>query len=144
MVPEELGGEAVRVLSKKAGDKGEATSFSERLKGFTWIGYDRSNLTRGEEAIRKAGWDCSAPARLPPLMTGGFADDDELLVRASAVLKSQGPENWSRGRPGPHWARTNSRSARDASAGKSGGKPLVGWRRVAPQVRGTSVVLFCL
>ena len=30
--------------------------------------------------------------------------DDELLVRASAVLKSQGPENWhenwSRGRPG--------------------------------------------
>ena len=53
MVPEELGGEVVRVLSKKAGDKGEATSFSERLKGFTWIGY---NLTRGEEAIRKAGW----------------------------------------------------------------------------------------
>ena len=36
---------------------------------------------------------------------GGFAtnfmlDDDELLVRASAVLKSQGAENWSRGRPG--------------------------------------------
>jgi len=56
MVPEELGGEVVRVLSKKAGDKGEATSFSERLKGFTWIGYDRNNLTRGEEAIRKAGW----------------------------------------------------------------------------------------
>ena len=28
-------------------------------------------------------------------------DDDELIVRASAVLKSQGPENWSRGRPGP-------------------------------------------
>ena len=27
--------------------------------------------------------------------------DDELIVRASAVLKSQGPEeNWSRGRPG--------------------------------------------
>ena len=32
--------------------------------------------------------------------TSGFGDDDELLVRASAVLKSQGPENWSRGRPG--------------------------------------------
>ena len=30
-----------------------------------------------------------------------FHDDDELLVRASAVLKSKGPENWSRGRPGP-------------------------------------------
>lgn len=27
-------------------------------------------------------------------------DDDELLVRASAVLKSQGPENLPRGRPG--------------------------------------------
>ena len=27
-------------------------------------------------------------------------DDDELIVRASAVLKSQGPENLSRGRPG--------------------------------------------
>ena len=30
----------------------------------------------------------------------GFLGDDELIVRASAVLKSQGPENWSRGRPG--------------------------------------------
>ena len=29
-----------------------------------------------------------------------YDDDDELIVRASAVLKSQGPENWSRGRPG--------------------------------------------
>ena len=45
-------------------------------------------------------------------------DDDELLARASAVLKSQGPENWSRGRPGPHWARANSRSVRDTSCGK--------------------------
>ena len=50
-------------------------------------------------------------------------DDDELIVRASAVLKSQGPENWSRGRPGLRWARTNSRSARDASCGKIRGKP---------------------
>ena len=49
-------------------------------------------------------------------------DDDELIVRASAVLKSQGPENWSRGRPGLRWARTNSRSARDASCGKIRGK----------------------
>ena len=31
---------------------------------------------------------------------GGGVDDDELIVRASAVLKSQGPENWPRGRPG--------------------------------------------
>ena len=28
-----------------------------------------------------------------------FGDDDDLLVRASAVLKSQGPENWPHGRP---------------------------------------------
>ena len=62
-------------------------------------------------------------------------DDDELIVRASAVLKSQGPENWSRGRPGPHWARKNSLSARDASRENPGNKPLVGWRHVAPQVR---------
>ena len=44
-------------------------------------------------------------ARPPPAVldgggsTLGFGDDDELLERASAVLKSQGPENWSRGRP---------------------------------------------
>ena len=52
-VLEQLGGEVVRVLSKKADDKGGATSFSERLKGFKWIGRNRSNLTRGEDAIRK-------------------------------------------------------------------------------------------
>ena len=56
MAPEELGGEVVRELSKKAVSKGEASSFSERLKGFTWIGYDRNKLTCGEDAIRKAGW----------------------------------------------------------------------------------------
>ena len=43
----------------------------------------------------------------------GDGDDDEFLVRASAVLKSQGPESWSRGRPGPLWARKNPRSVRD-------------------------------
>ena len=61
-------------------------------------------------------------------------DDGELLVRASAVLKSQGPESWSRGRPGLLWARANSRSARDASCGKirEGGNRWWGgvmWRR---------------
>ena len=122
-------------------------------------------------------------------------DDGELLMRASAVLKSQGSENWSRGRPGPHWARKSTLhrapvgqgpsgpdwlaisfgfwSGRALAtgtawaglclihhhltgrvktralfgahlAGKSRERPLVGWRRVAPQVRGTSVVLFCL
>ena len=54
--PEQLGGEVARALSKKAGEMGEASSFSERLKGFTWIGWDRNDLTRGEDAIRKAGW----------------------------------------------------------------------------------------
>ena len=38
------------------------------------------------------------------LLAHGGGDDDELIVRASAVLKSQGPENWSRGRPGRHTA----------------------------------------
>ena len=80
----------------------------------------------------------------PPIeqSTPGFAnsrvralpDDDELLVRASAVLKSQGPENWSHGRPGLLRARTNSRSVRDASCGKirRGGNRRWGgvmWRR---------------
>ena len=55
-VLEQLGGEVARVLSKKADDMGKATSFSERPKGFTWTGWDRTNLTRGEDAMRKAGW----------------------------------------------------------------------------------------
>ena len=50
-----------------------------------------------------------------------YYDDDELVVRASAVLKSQGPENWSRGRPGPLRARTNPRSVRDGLCGKTRG-----------------------
>ena len=52
-----------------------------------------------------------------------FTDGDgELIVRASAVLKSQGPENWSRGRPGLVRARTNSRSVRGGLCGKIRGK----------------------
>ena len=74
----------------------------------------------------------------------GGDGDGELLVRASAVLKSQGPENWSRGRPGLVRARTNSRSVRDRPCGKirGGEKPLVGWRRMTSQVRGTCGFLF--
>ena len=34
------------------------------------------------------------------LLLNPVLHDGELLGRASAVLKSQGPENWSRGRPG--------------------------------------------
>ena len=45
-------------------------------------------------------------------------DDDELPLRASAVLKSRGAADWSRGRPGPLWARTNSRSVRGTPCGK--------------------------
>ena len=74
-----------------------------------------------------------------------FSGDDELLVRASAVLKSQGRENWSRGRPDPLWARINSLSVRDTGhAGKSMKKKLVGWRHVAPQVRGACGIILCL
>ena len=53
-------------------------------------------------------------------------DDDELLVRAPAVLKSQGPENWSRGIPGLLWARANSRSVRGVSFSKKNGKGRAG------------------
>ena len=66
-------------------------------------------------------------------VVGGIAgiplcsDDDELLARASAVLKSQGPENFPRGKLFHLWARKKSRSVRGASCGKSReGKPLVG------------------
>ena len=48
------------------------------------------------------GRSCITPRKAINQWHNGFAsplDDDELLVRASAVLKSQGPENWSRGRP---------------------------------------------
>ena len=55
-----------------------------------------------------------------------YYDDDELIVRASAVLKSQGPENWSRGRPGLLRARTNSRSVRDGLCGKIRGGETAG------------------
>ena len=48
-----------------------------------------------------------------------FTDDDELIVRASAVLKSQGPENWSRGRPGDCFYRY----AQTTKNGKKSSKP---------------------
>ena len=46
------------------------------------------------------GWDFGRGAMREVLLVRVGNDDDELLVRASAVLKSQGPENWPRGRPG--------------------------------------------
>ena len=62
----------------------------------------------------------------------GRDGDGELLVRASAVLNSEGPENWPRGRPGPLWARANSRSVRDTSCEKIRGETA---GRVAPHPR---------
>ena len=61
------------------------------------------------------------------------------------MLKSQGPENWPRGRPGPPLGASNSRSVRDTSFGKNpGGKRWwggVAWRRRSG-VLGTRGILF--
>ena len=61
------------------------------------------------------------------------------------MLKSQGPENRPRGRPGLLWApRTNRALSGAHRSGKPGRdkKPLVGWRHVTPQVRSTCGILF--
>ena len=59
------------------------------------------------------------------------------------MLKNQGPENWSRGRPGLLRARTNSRSVRDTSCGKiREGKNRCGDDVMTPQVRGACGFLF--
>ena len=53
--------EAFLARKTKHENDGKEGSFSKRLPGFTWIGYDPSGITKGEESIRKAAWICSAP-----------------------------------------------------------------------------------
>ena len=62
----------------------------------------RSYVVFAAESRRAVFWSASCATRSdPPPTNSPFGPgDDELLVRASAVLKSQGAENWSRGRPG--------------------------------------------
>ena len=52
------------------------------------------------ETLTSTGMSLFASA-LPYLGIPPRGDDNELFVRASDVLKSQGRENWPRGRPGP-------------------------------------------
>ena len=50
---EVLGMDIVGQLKTKHENDGKEGSFSKRLPGFTWIGYDPSGITKGEKAIRK-------------------------------------------------------------------------------------------
>ena len=87
----------------------------------------------------------SATLRSGLSVTVSYLDDDELLVRASAVLKKQGPETWSRGRPGLLRACTNSRSVRDTSCGKiRGGKNRCWGDAMRRRRSGVLVVFFSL
>ena len=57
--PEVLGMDIFDQLKTKHENDGKEGSFSKRLTGFTWIGYDPSGITKGEKAIRKAAWICT-------------------------------------------------------------------------------------
>ena len=57
--PEVLGMDIVDQLKTKHENDSKEGSFSKRLPGFTWIGYDPSGITKGEKAIRKAAWICA-------------------------------------------------------------------------------------
>ena len=46
-------------LKTKHENQGGEGSFSKRLPGFTWIGYDPTHICRGEKSIRKAAWICT-------------------------------------------------------------------------------------
>ena len=48
-------------------------------------------------------------------------------LRRAAVLKSQGPENWPRGRPAPLWVRKNRALSGENRAGKPGRKKNRWW-----------------
>ena len=64
--PEVMGMDVVDHLKAKHESAGGEGSFSKRLPGFIWIGYDPTYICRGEKAIRKAAWICtprSASAR---------------------------------------------------------------------------------
>ena len=57
--PEVLGMDIVDNLKTKHENDGKDGSFSKRLPGFTWVGFDPSSITKGEKAIRKAAWICT-------------------------------------------------------------------------------------
>ena len=57
--PEVLGMDIVANLETKHKNNDAEGSFTKRLPGFTWVGYDPSGITKGEKAIRKAAWICT-------------------------------------------------------------------------------------
>ena len=101
--PEVLGMDIVDQLKTKHENDGKEGSFSKRLSGFTWIGYDPSGITKGEKAIRKAARICtpvSAPSTSQVmsnvqqlgkgLLTSNFPMDmhiAELLISDDAAKK---------------------------------------------------------
>ena len=101
--PEVLGMDIVDQLKSKHENEGNEGSFSKRLPGFTWIGYDPSGITKGEKAIRKAAWICTPASASSTeqvmtnvqqlgkdLLTGNFPMDmhiAELLISDDAAKK---------------------------------------------------------
>ena len=57
--PEVLGMDIADNLKTKHENDGKGGSFSKRLPGFTWVGFDPPGITKGEKAIRKAAWICT-------------------------------------------------------------------------------------
>ena len=57
--PEVLGMDVVVQLKTKHENEGSEGSFSKRLPGFVWIGYDPTGIRKGEKSIRKAAWICT-------------------------------------------------------------------------------------
>ena len=101
--PEVLGMDIVDNLKSKAENDGNDASFSKRLPGFTWVGFDPSGITKGEKAIRKAAWICTPLSATSTsqvmtnvqnlgkdLLTGNFPMDmhiAELLISDDAAKK---------------------------------------------------------
>ena len=56
--PEVMGMDVVKQLNSKHEDLGAEGSFTKRLPGFTWIGYDPTSICKGEKSTRKAAWIC--------------------------------------------------------------------------------------
>ena len=103
------GAVAARMLAEAEATEDDGGEKEERARALMVEGGDCAFIPRGMR--RLIGWLTSLDQQFRRKMyrfrdaAGWFRmnthadDDDELLVRASAVLKSQGPGNWSRGRP---------------------------------------------
>ena len=117
-------------LKTKHENDGKEGSFSKRLPGFTWIGYDPSGITKGEKAIRKAAWICTPVSASSTtqvmtnvqqlgkdLLTSNFPMDmhiAELLISDNSAKKlnvklsilQRTPSSWTRASRRTHSATT--------------------------------------